>query len=119
MHFESTIIPLVAIIMIFGMPIFIVAIVFTFINRSHADKQKTLRLAIEKGEGVPAEVLEALQKKVKSPMRDVRLGIILIAVAAGLVLWQYIEHGHIGGKLSGFAAVPGLIGVAFLLLGII
>ena len=111
-----------AVIMIFGMPVFIVAIIFFFVSRANADRQKTLRMAIERSDNLSPEVMNALQsmqKKPKTPMNDVRAGLILIAVAGGLIIWQYLDHGEIGGGLAGIAAVPGMIGVALLILGII
>ena len=113
---------ILAIIMIFGMPVFIIAIIFFFVSRSNAEKQKTLRMAIERSDNLTPEVMNALQsmqKKPKTPMNDVRAGLILIAVAAGLVIWRYLDHGEIGGGLAGIAAVPGMIGIALLILGII
>ncbi len=113
---------LLAVIMIFGMPVFIVAIIFFFVSRSNADKQKTLRMAIEKSDNLSPEVmnaLQAMQKKPKTPMNDVRAGLILIAIAAGFMIWHYLDHGDLGGGLAGVAAVPGMIGVALLILGII
>ncbi len=113
---------ILAIIMIFGMPVFIVGIIFFFVTRANADRQKTLRMAIEKSDNLSPEVMSALQsmqKKPKTPMNDVRAGLILMAVAGGLIIWRYMDHGEIGGGLAGIAAVPGMIGVALLILGII
>lgn len=113
---------IIAVLMIFGMPVFIVAIIFFFVSRSNADKQKTLRMAIERSDNLSPEVMSALQsmqKKPKSPMNDVRAGLILMAIAAGLIIWRFLDHGEIGGGLAGIAAVPGMIGIALLILGII
>jgi hypothetical protein len=99
------------------------------------DRQKmheTLRTAFEKGLPVPPEVIEALQSNVAERMtptaeRDLRRAIVLIAVGLGLCglaygLWYglmavdplpaYIT----GGVISGAGAIPGLIGVAYLIL---
>lgn len=116
------IVPVVAIIFTFGMPIAIVAILSFNKARNNAELQKTVRSAIERGETLPAEFLESLQRTVpraKSPMNDIRAGLILMAVAAGIMVWNYLDHNTIGGHLSGVAAIPGLIGVALLILGII
>ena len=110
------------IIFFFGMPVFIVGIISYFRSRDRAELQKTMRAAIEKGQSLPPEFIEGLQRRQprpKTPMNDVRAGIVLIAVAAGIMIWNYLDHGFIGGKLSGLAAVPGLIGLALLILGII
>ena len=113
---------ILAVIMIFGMPVFIFGIIFFFLYRSNAERQKTLRRYIEKSDSMTPEVMDALksiQKKPKTPMNDVRAGLILIAIAAGFIIWRYLDHGEIGGGLAGIAAVPGMIGVALLILGII
>ncbi|ESQ76255.1 DUF6249 domain-containing protein [Asticcacaulis sp. AC402] len=116
-------IPIVAIIFTFGMPIAIVAIIQFTKARNNAELQKTVRTAIEKGETLPAEFMDSLQKsvpKAKTPMNDIRAGLILMAVAAGLMLWPVIEHGSFfGNELSGLAAIPGMIGLALLILGVI
>lgn len=112
---------MVAVILALGMPVFIVGIIFFFISRQNAEKQKTLRMAIEKSDSLPPELLERLQdiqKKPKTPMNDIRGGLITMAVAAGLVAIDYFNHYSFGG-LSGVAAIPGFIGLALLILGII
>lgn len=119
---HSVLIPIFAIVFTFGMPVAIVAIIFLTKARNNAELQKTVRTAIEKGEALPPEFIESLQRAVpraKTPMNDVRAGIILMAIAGGLMLWHYIDEGMLGGGLSGLAAIPGLIGVALLILGII
>jgi len=117
---------ILAIVMIFGMPVLIVGIIFFsiffFLQRSNAEKQKTLRMAIERSDNLSPEVMNALQsmqKKPKTPMNDIRAGIILMAIAAGIMIWSYLEHGWIGHGLGGIAAVPGMIGVALFVLGLI
>ena len=113
---------LIAVVMIFGMPVFIVGIIFFFIYRSRQETQKTLRMAIEKSDSLPPEFLDtlkSLQKKPKTPANDVRAGLILIAIALGLVALDFIKGGYMLGNLSGVAAIPGFIGVALLILGII
>lgn len=113
---------ILAVLMIFGMPVFIIGIIFFFISRSNAERQKTLRMAIERSDNLSPEVMNALQsmqKKPKTPMNDVRAGLILIAIAVGMMIWNYLDHHEFGGGLGGIAAVPGMIGVALLILGII
>ncbi|ESQ84415.1 hypothetical protein AEAC466_08665 [Asticcacaulis sp. AC466] len=121
MDFDS-ITGIVAVVLALGMPVFIVGIIFFFIFRSNAEKQKTLRMAIEKSDTLPPEFLESLktlQKKPKTPANDLRAGLILMAIAAGLVVLDAAGHGWTVGSLSGIAAIPGFIGVALLILGII
>lgn len=119
---EDIVIPIVAVGGFFVTIIVVIAIVFTTGARKNEERQKTLRMAIERSDDLSPEVmnaLQAMQKKPKTPMNDVRAGLILMAVAGGLVLWRFLDHGEIGGGLAGIAAVPGMIGVALLILGII
>ena len=101
----------------------------------YKDRQKmheTLRVAFEKGQPVPPEIIEALQSNVSDRLaptaeRDLRRAVVLIAVGLGLCglgygLWYglmavdplpaYIT----GGVIAGAGASPGLIGVAYLIL---
>lgn len=113
---------LIAVVGFFATIVGIVAIVSFNRARNTAELQKTLRMSIEKGQALPPEFIDSMSRAVpraKNPMNDIRGGIILIAVAGGIMVWNYLDHGEIGHHLSGIAAVPGLIGVALLILGII
>ncbi len=115
-------VPIVGVIMVFGMPIAIVAIIQISKARNNAELQKTLRMSIEKGQPLPPEFVESMQRavpKAKNPMNDVRAGLILMAVAVGAMIWNYLDHGVVGGHMSGVAAIPGLIGLVLFILGII
>lgn len=106
----------------FLMVVAIVAIVQITKSRNNAELQKTLRMSIEKGQPLPPEFVESMSRavpKAKNPMNDVRGGIILIAIALGIVVACYLDT-EIGLRnIVGFAAIPGLIGVALLILGVI
>lgn len=112
-------IPIIAILM----PVFIVGIVMYFRAKDRAETQKTLRMAIEKGQTLPTDYLEGLQKassgREKTPSRDIRSGLILMAVAAGMCVMDYLNGDFMLGGMSGAAAIPGFIGVALLIMGII
>jgi Domain of unknown function (DUF6249) len=101
-------------------------------SRDRARMHETLRVAYEKGQPVPPELIAALQSNVAerllpTPERDLRRAVVLIAVGLGLCglgygLWYglmsvsdtaaYIS----GGSVAGMGAIPGLIGLAYLLL---
>lgn len=123
MHgFEAALlIPIISILM----PIFIVGIVMYFRAKDRAEVQKTIRMAIEKGQPLPPEYLDSLQKsgatigKMKTPVNDIRSGLILMAVALGLVVMDYVGNDYTFETLSGIAAIPGFIGVALLIMGIV
>lgn len=120
---------LVAVLSIFGT---ITAIVFgpTYLKfRERRETQETVRRAIEKGQDLPPEVLEALTKDVKknepSRTRDIRRGVIWLAVGIGIAAFGLINdfnsihsgwEGNVGDGLLGIAAIPATIGLAFIVL---
>jgi len=114
---------------------FLAAVILVPVYLRHRDRsqmQETLRTALEKGQTLPTELVTALQNSVASktmPTRegDLRRGIVLIAVGLGLALLGYgLWYGLMtvddtaayvaGGCTAGAGAIPGLIGVAYLIL---
>lgn len=92
--------------------------------RERREMQATVRAAIEKGQPLPPELIEALTKEVRLPKvssahRDMRIGVILLAVAGGVALTGValggINDNAMFGTVSG-AAIPGMIGLAFVIL---
>lgn len=88
--------------------------------------QETLRVAYEKGQPVPPEVLDVMTRDMKpavSPYRDVRRGVVLLAIAGALAAVG-VAHGYYEGMDETWgwfagAAFPGFVGLAFLLLGLL
>ena len=82
----------------------------------------TARLALEKGQPLPPELIAELSDAGhvnaahrNQPRNDIRVGLILIAVGVGL----YLFFGAMSLQSLRFAgAIPGLIGVALLLYGV-
>ena len=86
--------------------------------------QDTIRLAIEKGQPLPLEVIEAVTHdvKVRSAAHDLRTGIIWLGMAAGLATLAVIagrEWTDALYPLLGIAAFPGFVGLAFLILALV
>jgi hypothetical protein len=82
---------------------------------------EALKLAIEKGQPVPAEVISAIsaqeRKAPPSPDRDLRRGIVWLGVAVGLAVFGLVvgfEEPDATYPILAFAAFPGFIGLAFL-----
>ncbi|OIR09322.1 hypothetical protein GALL_85550 [mine drainage metagenome] len=89
------------------------------IKQAHEQRlrHETIRLAIEKGQSLPPEILNPA--RTDPPPDDRKAGLILIAVAIGVALFFYgfpfpqdaqAVHG-----VMWLASVPGLIGVALLI----
>ena len=124
-------------------PIIVVAIIFGSIvaiilgpgylkTRERRELQETVRAAIDKGQPLPPEVIEAMgqevTKNLSSRTRDIRRGIIWLAVGIGIAAfglvgemgWSNDSWGdgpaHIGNGLFGLACIPTTIGLAFIVL---
>lgn len=109
----------------FIMVVAIVAIPAWLKSRDRREMQATLRSAIEKGQPLPPEVIESITKdNVKPPAtatRDLRTGVILLAVAIGIAIMGYgVSFNEMDAfyVLSGLAAIPGMIGLAFIVLSV-
>lgn len=110
---------------LFAMIVLIVAIPAWFKSRDRREMQGTLRTAIEKGQPLPAEVIDALSKDaskaVPSAARDLRIGVIWAAIALGVAAFGWAASFADGDSeifyvMGGMAAVPGFIGLAFIIL---
>ena len=88
----------------------------------------TLRVAIEKGQPLPSEVIDAMSSNVRtpglppSPQRDLRTGIIWLGVGIGFaafglsVSFEWPDGLY---PMLGLAAFPAFIGLAFVALGLL
>jgi hypothetical protein len=113
----------------------IAAVILVPTYLKYQDRQRmheTLRIAFEKGQPVPPELITAMQSNIaprrpSTPESDLRRAVIFICLGLGFCglgygLWfglmsvdetaAYVT----GGCIAGFGAIPGLIGVAHLVL---
>ncbi len=94
-------------------------LLFWFRYRARVEMQETFRLALDKGQELTPEIIDRLGQPQPSKDKDLRLGIIWLAVAVGLVLCGFAipeDSGHaLRGVLAG-AAFPFAIGIAYLIL---
>jgi len=106
----------------FAMVVAIVVLPFYFKSRERREMQRTLRVAIEKGQPMPPEVIDAMTKTVKLPptrLRDLRTGVIWLAVGVGVAGATYFGdfiHGDHDFDGFGIACIPAVIGVAYIVL---
>lgn len=83
---------------------------------------ETLRLAYEKGQPVPPEMIEALQttRLQPQPDRDLRRGIVLLCIALAIIVFGLMvgripeTEGHATWPMVGIAAFPGFIGIGYI-----
>lgn len=87
--------------------------------------QETLRASIEKGADLPPEVVQALTSDAKppsTPYRDLRTGVVWLAVAVGFAAFGFavsFEEPDALYPMLGIAAFPGFIGLALIILSVI
>jgi hypothetical protein len=112
---EDIIIPVV----MFGGLTIVMCLFFWFRYRSRADAQQTIRMALDKGLELSPELVDSLGQPRSSKDRDLRLAIIWLALAAGLVLIGFAVPGGgteaLRGTLAG-AAFPFVIGIAYVIM---
>ena len=105
----------------FAMIVAVVALPIYFRTKERAKLHETLRAAYECGQPVDPGIIAAIQQGEKvrpSPERDLRVGVILIAVALAMitmgVVTNDISDGHSLPGMAAAASFPGFIGLAFL-----
>jgi len=93
------------------------ALIVWFRYRNRNDVQQTIRAALDKGQELSPELIDRLGHPKPAKDKDLRIGIVWLSIAAGLVLIGVAvpEPEALRGTLAG-AALPFCIGVAFLLL---
>jgi hypothetical protein len=108
-------IPIVAIVFmsIFGAPVLIVMVIGIFALIGSRMRQRTIRMMVEKGQPVPAELLAPEVRRVRR-RSDVRRGVIWTMVGLGLMVWLAAVNDWEGGVWS-FGLIPFLIGLGYLI----
>ena len=99
-----------------------------FKSQERQKMAETLRVAIEKGQPLPHEMLDAMSSNVRapglppSPQRDLRTGIIWLGIGVGLAAMGFaisFEEADALYPILGLAAFPTFIGLAFIALGLL
>ena len=123
---ESILVPLG----LFGMVLGIVVTVTYFNSRNRRAMLDTVQEAVRAGQTLDTELVKSLGVKQGRTGGDIRSGLILIAVALGLVaLGRAVEMAvpvfqrnadtpEMMILMSGVAAIPGLIGVVLVIFGL-
>jgi hypothetical protein len=111
----AMVIPLVAIVFmtIFGAPVLIVMLIGVIALIGSRMRQRTIRMMVEKGQPVPAELLAPEVRRVRR-RSDVRRGVVWTMVGLGLMIWLAAVNDWEGGAWS-FGLIPFLIGLGYLI----
>src|SRR5438067_10974856 len=108
-------IPIVAIVFlsIFGAPVAIVIMIGIFSIIATRMRQRTIRMMVEKGQPVPAELLAPATRGIRR-RSDARRGDVWTMVGLGLMIWLAAVNDWEGGAWS-FGLIPFLIGLGYLI----
>ena len=115
--FESIFVLIICIVAPLALVGFIIGAVLYYKHSREAMWHETARLALEKGQPLPAPpgAEEPAPLQIKTTHGDIRAGLILIGVGAGLAIFFKCIGLRDG---MGIGAIPGFIGVALLLFGL-
>jgi hypothetical protein len=108
-------IPIVAIVFlsIFGAPVLVVMVIGIIALVGTRMRQRTIRMMVEKGQPVPAELLAPATRGMRR-RSDVRRGVVWTMVGLGLMIWLAAVNDWEGGAWS-FGLIPFLIGLGYLI----
>jgi len=111
---EEVVTPIVVTGIVFGFSALMIAIVGFTRHRNQRLRHETIRLALEKGQPLPPDLLDARPRR-DPAFRDLRRGLVLLAVGLGIGLFLFVSP-PTGGPERTWAVgfVPGLMGVSFL-----
>jgi len=114
-NIPEMVIPLVGIVFmtIFGAPVLIVMVIGFFALLGTRMRQRTIRMMVEKGQPVPAEMLAPTTRGMRR-RSDVRRGVVWTMVGLGLMIWLAAVNDWEGGAWS-FGLIPFLIGLGYLI----
>ena len=112
---EDILIPIFGIVGVFGMPVFIVWIVYYFSSRSEKQFHQTLQELIKSGQELSPDILAGIPgyKKGNGERNDIRTGTITAGVGIGIALFGGIgveEEALIGIGLLVFSIGLGILG---------
>ena len=106
----------------FAMVAAIVIVPRYFKSMERQKMAETLKAAIEAGQPLPAEVVDAISSGVRAPptpSRDLRTGIIWLGVGVGLAAMGWaigFEEPDAAYPMVGIACFPAFIGLAFIVM---
>jgi len=108
---------LIPITMFLGMTIVFCAL-FWFRYKTRTEMQQTFRAALDKGQELTPEIIDRLGRPKASKDKDLRLGVIWLALAVGLVAFGFglPVDDDIAWLFAGIAAFPFALGVAYMIL---
>ena len=104
-------------ISVFIAGVLVVFVVMYFNAKTRAGVQKTIRLALEKGNELTPELLDRLAAPKKSQSSDLRRGVIALSIGVGFALFgTVIGEPDAVRPMIGIGMFPAIIGIGYLIL---
>ena len=98
-------------------PAIVVGLIIWLRYKGRNDTQQTIRMAIDKGQELTPELIDRLGHPKPSKNRDLRLGVIWLAVAGALGIFsQVVPDEEANTIMLGMAAFPLFIGLAYIII---
>ena len=123
---SDTLVPILVVFIIFGSMTAIILVPFWLRSRERSRMQDTVRAAIQQGQSLPSDVIDAMTRGMKpmpSRRRDFRRAVIWLAIAGAIGSWGLLDELNDRWMHSsdwyGLAAIPLFVGLAFLVLGLL
>lgn len=108
---------MIPIVMFIGITV-VLSLLVWFRYRGRSDVQETIRVALDKGHELNPEVIDRLGHPKPAKDKDLRSGIIWLAIAVGLVAFGFgiPDEDEATQIFMGISAFPAALGIAFLIL---
>ena len=108
---------MIPIVMFISMGV-VLCVLFWFRYKTKEGMQQTFRSAMDKGQELTPEIIDRLGHPKPAKDKDLRLGVIWIAVAVGVTAFGFgiPDDDDVAGIFMGIASFPLVIGVAYLIL---
>ncbi len=102
---------------VFTAGVLIVFVIMYFKAKTRAGVQKTIRLALEKGNELTPELLDRLAAPKQSQSSDLRRGVIALSIGIGFALFgTIIGEPDAVRPMIGVGMFPAIIGIGYLIL---
>ncbi len=85
---------------------------FYYSYKGKMELQKTIQVALEKGQALSVESIEKILQSQRKPQVDFKRGVLLISLAAAVGLYGLVDP--FGIEITGFAVFPLAIGIGYL-----
>ena len=106
-------------IAMFAATVLVIFFILYFRHRARDEMQRTIRLALERGNELTPEIIDRLGAPQPSKNKDLRLSLIWLSLAVGLALVGLVVPDPSGYALQGClagAAFPFAIGIAYMIM---